>query len=141
MVNLSGHGCPTNSVQGIKHTLSESALAPNLFEEFRQRYPEPKRGVKVESACRAYVGRIYGTPGEHRNLMAGLERYVVSADWQRRLADDPTGRFIPTMEKFIVDGLYLDYPSPAAEEQEDGYVSYEEAARRRAAEPLLGEVM
>jgi hypothetical protein len=133
MVNLSGHGCPTNTAQRIKCTLSESAL--NLSEEFRQRYPECKSGVKVESACGAYVSRIHVTPGEHDKLMAGLDRYLASVDWQRALADDPAGRFIPSMERFIADGLYLDRPPPAQERREDdGYMTEAVAKRRREAE-------
>jgi Helix-turn-helix domain len=131
-----------NTSTGIQNTLSgvvdgsgasARASAKNPFEEFQAAYPEPKRGVKIESACRAYVGRIHGTPGEHEKLMAGLQRYLDSAQWQRTLAEDPTGRYLPSMEKFIADGLYLDHPPPAAEEP-DGYVTADEMSLRRAAE-------
>jgi hypothetical protein len=129
--NLSGSPLPPNSVQEYKHKNSvqrERALAPNRFEEFRQRYPEQKRGVNVESACRAYVGRIHGTAGEHEKLMAGLDRYLGSSSWQRALSDAPDGRFIPTMERFITDGRYQDYP-PAAQEEAFEYRSFEDFKR------------
>jgi hypothetical protein len=74
----------------------------------------------VESACRAYVSRIHGTPGEYSKLMAGLSRHLASVEWQRALADDPSGRFIPNMEQFISNGGYLDHPPPAPEEPERG---------------------
>jgi hypothetical protein len=128
---LSGSPLPPNSVQEYKHknsVQSEGALAPNLFEEFRKRYPASKRGVKGESACRAYVGRIHGTPGEHEKLMAGLDRYLGSSSWQHALSDAPDGRFIPTMERFITDGMYLDYP-PAAQEEGCEYRSFEDFQR------------
>ena len=66
--------------------------------------------------------------------MAGLSRFLASANWQRTLTEDPGGRFIPNMEKFITDGLYLDYPTEAPEETDDGYISAEEATRRMQAE-------
>jgi hypothetical protein len=88
----------------------------NQFEEFQNEYPEPKRRVKVESACHAYVGRIHGKPGEHEKLMAGLTRYKASEQWQRSLRDDG-GKFIKTMALFISEGMYLDFP-PAADEQD-----------------------
>jgi hypothetical protein len=96
------------------------------FQEFQSQYPEPKRNVKIESGCRAYIGRIHGTPGEHRRLMEGLARYNASADWQRALSQSG-GRFIPSMERFIGDGMYLDHP-PAAEEASDGYDGYLDAS-------------
>ena len=73
----------------------------------------------VESACRDYVSRIHGAAGEHDRLMAGLTRYKASADWQRSLSENG-GRFIPSMEKFISEGRYLDHP-PAADEPADDY--------------------
>jgi hypothetical protein len=75
----------------------------NGFEEFRSQYPA-KNSMYVESACRAYVGRISGTDGEHDRLMAGLQRYKASAEWQRSLSENG-GRYIKSMEKFISDGL------------------------------------
>jgi hypothetical protein len=93
----------------------------NGFEEFRAQYPAPKNSMNVESACRAYVGRISGAPSEHGRLMAGLGRYKSSADWQRALSEG-NGRFIPSMEKFISEGRYLDYPQAADEaDQRDDY--------------------
>jgi hypothetical protein len=99
----------------------DAAPAKDGWEQFQNSYPEAKRAVRVDSACRAYVSVIHGKSGEHEKLMAGLSRYLVSAQWQRALADDPGGRFIPTMERFLTDRLYLDHP-PAAEEASDGYL-------------------
>lgn len=103
--------------------LSSDAFAPELHEteqeadkhsdwdSFQSAYPEPKRNTRIEPACRAYVGRIDGKPGEHALLMAGLQRHLVSDQWVRSLRDDG-GRFIPSMERFISDGTYLDHPPP-----------------------------
>jgi hypothetical protein len=79
------------------------------WDSFQAAYPQPKRNTRIEPACRAYVGRIDGKLGEHGRLMAGLQRHLVSDQWVRSLRDDG-GRFIPSMEKFIVDGLYSDHP-------------------------------
>jgi hypothetical protein len=57
--------------------------------------------------------------------MAGLARHKASVSWQRALSTDD-GRFIPNMEKFISEGLYLDHP-PAANEA-DGRDDYRPAA-------------
>jgi hypothetical protein len=96
----------------------------NTFEEFRAEYPTSKSGMYVESACRAYVSRVSGVAGEHERLMAGLERYKASANWQRCLSEG-TPQFIPSMEKFISEGRYLDHP-PAAAATADDY-SFQEA--------------
>lgn len=96
---------PTPSVENRDAVISG-------WDEFVSSYPEPKRGVGVERGCRAYVGRIDGTDGEHARLMAGLRRWLASDQWVRSLADDG-GKYIPTMERFIADGRYLDNPPPA----------------------------
>lgn len=88
------------------------------FFEFQSAYPEPKREIKVDSSCRAYLSVVDGKPGEHGRLMAGLARYLASADWRRKLADAPDGRFLPSMEKFLAERVYLDHP-PAANEEPD----------------------
>jgi hypothetical protein len=158
----SGHRCPPNYIQELSTPIKRNSRAregslmnhdwpatadagrlPSAmdgFREFQRRYPETKRGVKIESACRAYVSRIHGKPNEHEQLLAGLSRYVASAKWQQALADDPSGRFIPMMERFIAEGLYLDHPPGVPEEPDDGYVGYEEAKRREQAELLREEV-
>ena len=41
--------------------------------------------------------------------MDGLSRHLASDSWQRSLRDDG-GRYIPSMERFIADGLYGDSP-------------------------------
>ncbi|MGD0500719.1 MAG: hypothetical protein ABSC23_20060 [Bryobacteraceae bacterium] len=84
-------------------------FARNPWDDFRDAYPECRRNVRIEPSCRAYVGRIDGTPGEHDKLMAGLRRHLDSDQWKRSLRDNG-GRFIPSMEAFISNGLYLDTP-------------------------------
>jgi len=148
--------CRPNSVQGIKLknsaqssafvegsaglatasvTSTEArALATNGFEEFRQRYPEAKRGVKVAGASRAYASRIHRKPGEHEKLMAGLARYGASAELERALTDDPSGQFVPSMERYILDRRYLDAPQAAQHGFNDGYLTYEEARRQQLVE-------
>jgi hypothetical protein len=81
----------------------------NPWEQFVAAYPECKRRVKVEPACRAYAGRVSSDLGEHKRLMDGLARHLGSDSWCRSLRDNG-GRYIPSMERFIADGLYLDSP-------------------------------
>ena len=128
-VNLSGSGLPPNSVHRNKTlTLQDSgrlkeqsdASAPQAgFQEFQSAYPEPKQNIKVDSSCRAYLSVIDGKPGEHERLMAGLDRWKASAQWQNSMSHD-RGRFIPYMENFLFERRYLDHP-PAADEARDEY--------------------
>ncbi len=90
------------------------------FLEFKAAYPEQKREIAVDSACRAYLSVIDGIAGEHERLMAGLARYIASAEWRQRLRQKPDGRTIPTMAMFITDRRYLDHPPPE-DELDDGY--------------------
>ena len=95
--------------KGLEQTDGRAPLSDNPFEEFKRAYPESKRTIRIEPSCRAYVGRISGVPGEHRRLMDGLKRHIGSDQWARSIRDDG-GRFVPSMEKFITDGMYLDTP-------------------------------
>jgi hypothetical protein len=102
--------CPTGD--------SRTEPSRNLWEEFRDAYPQCKRNVRVEPACRAYVGRIDGVQGEHAKLMDGLRRHIDSDQWARSLRDDG-GRFVPSMENFIANGMYNDHP-PAFQPEKPG---------------------
>jgi DNA-binding GntR family transcriptional regulator len=87
-----------------------NAVVPRRsWDDFRDVYPECRRNMRIEPSCQAYVGRIDAKPGEHEKLMAGLRRHLDSDQWQRSIRDNG-GRFIPSMEAFISNGLYLDFP-------------------------------
>jgi len=122
--NPSGHdGADVSGPYKEEQTVKANREAPangsqGGFSEFQSAYPEPKREIKVDSACRAYISIIEGKAGEHVLLMAGLTRYKASADWQRSLSQNG-GRYIPMMETFIFDRRYLDHPPAADEIPED----------------------
>ncbi len=105
---------------------SSDARQFNPWDQFREAYPECKRNVRVESSCRAYVSRISGKQGEHDRLMEGLRRHLACDQWERSLREDG-GRFIPSMEKFIADGLYLDHPPVFREDAQRGQPALEQA--------------
>jgi hypothetical protein len=94
------------------------------FVEFQRAYAEPKRRVGVEKACRAYVGRISDQPGEHERLMEGLGRWLTSEQWVRSLREDG-GQFVLSMERFIADGRYLEYPA-SVQGEASGSISVQE---------------
>jgi hypothetical protein len=50
--------------------------------------------------------------------MDGLRRHIDSDQWARSLRDDG-GRFVPSMENFIANGMYNDHP-PAFQLEKPG---------------------
>jgi hypothetical protein len=108
-VRQSDYGMEGNGKEGNgTHPCANDAHC-NSWEEFQEAYPECKRNVGIERGCRTYIGRIASRTGEHERLMEGLRRHLACDQWQRSLRENG-GRFIPSMERFIGDGLYADSP-------------------------------
>lgn len=133
------HG-PTKEKQIVEANAPRSAReVEGGFLKFQAAYPEPKRKIKIDSACQAYMSVIDGKPGEHKRLIAGLERYKSSAEWQRSLSQNE-GRYIPMMEKFISDRRYLDHPT-AAHEIADGHRLAADAAAKGRWDPATEQFL
>jgi hypothetical protein len=93
---------------------------PTRLDQFLASYPKK---VKRDAAARAYVS-VIDTEVKHGELMAGLQRWVASDQWQRSIEADG-GRFVPDPDKFIFDRRYLDMPAAKS----DGWTEAERIAR------------
>lgn len=84
----------------------ERARSASGWQEFQEAYPVD---VGIEPGCRAYMSRIE-TPEDHERLMAGLRRHLESEKWRNAETGEYALRFVPSMAKFIENGMYLDHP-------------------------------
>lgn len=89
---------PSKSEQGDTETVVD------CFNDFLKKYP---RQEKLDECCRCYIS-VIDSPEKHAQLMAGLERWLASDQWNR-----DGGRFVPTPSRFIMQKLYIDNPAPA----------------------------
>lgn len=92
------------------------------LNEFLDSYP--KRTGR-DAASRAYISLIE-SESDHRELMAGLQRWLVSDQWVRSLKADG-GRYIPDADKFLFERKWLDEPTPHNEQETED--KFERAAR------------
>jgi hypothetical protein len=92
-----------------KQSAQQDTERVNAFEKFIARYPNK---IGIDEACRQWISLVGNeiTEATLPEVMAGLNRWIASEQWQKE-----NGRYVPAPSKWLREKKWLDQPKAAEE--------------------------